>query len=70
MKERFSKSGAEEVSAMLYHLAVKHGALGEETLKLIDSIVPAILKRSTLHQIFNLPNVQQFNNNPGEVVNG
>ena len=70
MKERFSKSGAEEASAMLYHLAVKHGALGEETLKLIDSIVPAILKRSTLHQIFNLPNVQQFNNNPGEVVNG
>ena len=70
MKERFSKSGAEEVSAMLYHLAVKHGALGEETLKLIDSIVPAILKRNPLHQIFNLPNVQQFNNNPGEVVNG
>jgi hypothetical protein len=64
MKERFSKSGAEEVSAMLYHLAVKHGALGEETLKLIDSIVPAILKRSTLHQIFNLQHVEQFNNNP------
>ena len=69
MKERFSKSGAEEVSAMLYHLAVKHGALGEETFRQIDSIVPAILKRTAPRQIFELPNVQQFNNRPGTVVN-
>lgn len=69
VKERFSKSGAEEVSAMLYRLAVKHGALGEETLKLIDSIVPAILKRNTPQQILKLSNVQQFINNPEKVVN-
>ena len=69
MKERFSKSSAEEVCAMLYHLVVKHGNLSEETLKLIDSIVPAILKRNKLQQIFNLHHVSQFNNNPGTVVN-
>ena len=69
MKERFSKSGAEEVSAMLYHLAVEHGTMAEETFRQIDSIVPAILKRNKLQQIFNLPNVSQFNNNPGTVVN-
>lgn len=69
MKERFSKSGAEEVSAMLYHFAVKHGTLAEETFQQIDSIVPAILKRDAPRQIFEMPNVQQFNNNPGTVVN-
>lgn len=69
VKKRFSKSGAEEVCSMLYHLAVEHGTLAEETLRQIDSIVPAILKRNTPHQIFELPNVSQFNNNPGTVVN-
>ena len=69
MKERFSKSGAEEVSAMLYHLAVEHGTLAEETFRQIDSIVPAILKRNKMQQIFNLHHVSQFNNNLGSVVN-
>lgn len=69
VKERFSRSGAEEVCTMLYRFAVEYGCLSEETFRQIDSIVPAILKRDTPHQIFELSNVQQFNNNPGTVVN-
>jgi hypothetical protein len=67
--ERFSMSSAEEVCAMFYHLVVKHGMSAKDTLHLIDSIVPAIMKRHTPRQIFEMPNVSQFNNNPGTVVN-
>ena len=45
------------------------GESWQAQIRQIDSIVPAILKRNTPHQIFELPNVQQFNNNPGTVVN-
>lgn len=69
VKERFSRSGAEEVCTMLYRFAVEYGRLSEETLRQIDSIVPAILKRDTPRQIFEMPNVSQFNNKPGTVVN-
>jgi hypothetical protein len=69
VKERFSKSGGVEVCAMLYHLAVKHGAMSEETFKTIDSIVPAIVNRNITQQIFEMPNVSQFNNNPQTVIN-
>ncbi len=69
VKERFSRSGAEEVCTMLYRFAVEYGSLSEETFRQIDNIVPAILKRDIPRQIFELPNVQQFNNNPGTVVN-
>jgi len=69
VKERFSKSGAEEVSIMLYHFAVEHDCLSKETFKLIDGIVPAIIKRDASRQTFNMPNVQQFNNNPRKVIN-
>lgn len=34
-----------------------------------DSDRPAIMKRDLPHQTFEFPNVQQFNNNPGKVVN-
>lgn len=69
VKERFSRSGGEEVSTMLYHLAVEHGNLAEETFKLIDSIIPAIMKRDLPHQTYELPNVTQLINNPEKVVN-
>ena len=69
VKERFSRSGAEEVSTMLYRFAVEYGSLSEETFRLIDGIVPAVLKRDAPRQTFDLPNVTQFNNNPGTVVN-
>ena len=70
VKERFSRSGGEEVSAMLYRFAVEHGNLSEETFKLIDSIIPAIMKRDAPNQVFKVAHVEQFNNNPGTVVNG
>ena len=69
VKERFSKSGGLEVCAMLYHLAGKHGAMSEETINIIDSIVPAIEKRNIAQHIFEMPNVSQFNNNPQTVIN-
>lgn len=69
VKERFSRSGGEEVCTMLYRFAVEYGNLSEETFKLIDSIMPAIMKRDLPHQTFEFPHVTQFNNNPGTVVN-
>lgn len=69
VKERFSKSGADEVSAMLYSLAAGHQYLEGDVLKLINGIVPAVLQRDRLNQYFEMPNVQQFNNNPANVIN-
>lgn len=70
VKERFSKSAGEEICTMLYRFALEYGNLSKETFKLIDSILPAILNRDLPHQTFEFPNVSQFNNNPGTVVNG
>lgn len=69
VKQRFSKAGAEEFCTMYYHLAMEHGNLDEETSKLIDGIVPAILQRDAHHQTINIPTAQQVNINPKEVVN-
>lgn len=69
VKERFSKPGADEVSAMFYSLAAEHQYLGGDVLKLINGIVPAVLQRDSRNQYFELTNVQQFNNNPGNVNN-
>ena len=63
------RQGAEAISAMLYRLAVKHRFTDETTLALIDSIIPAIDQREANHQTFDMPNVQQFNNNPQTVNN-
>ena len=70
VKKRFSRSGGEEVSTMLYHLAVSNGNLAEETFAQIDSIIPAIMERDAPNQVFKVAHVEQFNNNPGTVVNG
>ena len=70
VKERFSRSASEEICTMLYRFAVEYGKLSEKNLKLIDSIMPAIMKRDHPHQTFEFPNVTQFNNNPGKVING
>lgn len=69
VKERFSKSGADEVSAMFYSLAAEHQYLNGDVLKLINGIVPAVLQRDRQNQYFEMPNVQQFNNNPTNVIN-
>jgi hypothetical protein len=68
VKKRFSRSGGEEVSTMLYHLAVSSGTLAEETFAQIDSIIPAIMERDHPHQTLNMSHVEQFNNNLGKVV--
>ena len=68
VKERFSKSGADEVSAMFYSLAAEHQYLDGDVLKLINGIVPAVLQRDRQNQYFEMPNVQQFNNNPANVI--
>ena len=69
VKERFSKSGADEVSSMFYSLAAEHQYLNGDVLKLINGIVPAVLQRDRQNQYFEMPNVQQFNNNPANVIN-
>lgn len=69
VKERFSRSGGEEICAMLYRFAVEYGNLSKETIEQIDSIMPAIIYRDLPHQTFKFPHVTQFNNNPGKVVN-
>lgn len=69
VRERFSKSGAEEFIAMYYRLALKHGDLNEETCKAIDDIIPAILRRSVLHQTIEIPQAGQVNISPQNVNN-
>lgn len=67
--ERFSKSGAEEVSTMLYHFAVEYGFLEKDVLMKIDGIVPAIIQRDKPQQNINMPQVSQVNINPQKVTN-
>ena len=68
-KERFSKTGADELYGLLCKLAVKHGYMSESVWHMLDGIVPAILQRDTHHQTINIPSAQQVNINPKEVVN-
>ena len=63
VKERFSKSGADEVSTMLYHMAIERGILEEETFKLIDGIVPAVLRRDVSQTHVEIPTATQVNIN-------
>ena len=69
VKDRFSKSGAEEVCTMLYHLALEHGAIDEATFKLIDDIVPAVIQRDKPQQTVEIPQAGQVNINPQQVIN-
>lgn len=68
-KERFSKTGADELYGMLCKLAVKHGYMSEPVWQMLDGIVPAILQRDAHHQTINIPTAQQVNINPKEVIN-
>lgn len=64
VKERFSKTGAEEVSTMLYHFAMEHECLTRETFRLIDGIVPAVIQRDKPHQSVDITTAGQVNINP------
>ena len=69
VKKRFSKTGAEEFSNMLYNLATKHGYLDEEFSKAIDEIVPAVIERGQGVTTLHIPSAHQVNINPGQVTN-
>ena len=68
-KTQCSRQGAEAVAAMLYRLAGIHGFTDKSTFGLIEAIIPAIDQREARHQTFDMPNVEQFNNNPQTVNN-
>ena len=69
VKERFSKSGADEICTMLYRKAVEHGYLGEDTFKQLDGIVPAIIKRDKPQTNVDIKETGQVNINPQEINN-
>ena len=69
VKERFSKSGADEVCTMLYHMAIERGILEEDIFKLIDGIVPAVIQRDKPQQTVEIPHAGQVNINPQQVIN-
>ena len=69
VKERFSKAGAEEFITMYYRLAMKHGDLDEETCKMIDGIVPAIIKRDKPQNNVDIKEAAQVNIGQKEVHN-
>lgn len=69
VKERFSKSGADEICTMLYGKAVEHSCLEEYVLKQIEGIIPAIIKRDMPHQTVEIPQAGQVNINPHKVEN-
>ena len=69
MKAQFSKSAAEEFVNMYYHLAMQSGNIDEETAKLIDSIVPEILRRDVPTTNIDVATAHQVNVNPQTVVN-
>lgn len=70
VKKKFSFAGATEFTKMCYGLIIKNNkAIDEETAELLDGIDEAILQRDARQQVFNMPNIQQFNNNPQQVIN-
>ena len=70
VKTRFSKQGADEFCGMYWHfITTGQRQLDKDLDILIDGIVPAVIQREAPHQTFEMPNVQQFNNNPQAVNN-
>lgn len=69
VKERFSKSGADEFYGMISNLAVKHGCMNEDMWQMIDGIVPAVIERDKPRQTVRIPQAGQVNINPLRVIN-
>lgn len=69
VKERFSKSGADEFYGMISNLAVKHGCMNEDMWQMIDGIVPAVIERDKPRQTVRIPHAAQVNINPQRVIN-
>ncbi len=68
VKERFSKSGANEICTLLYSKAAEHSYLGEETFKLIEGIIPAIIKRDKPQNNVDIQHAGQVNVSPQQVI--
>lgn len=69
VKERFSRSGAAEMCTMLYGKAIEHNRVDEDVFKLIEGIVPAIIKRDKPQTNVDIKEASQVNINPQEVIN-
>lgn len=69
VKEQFSKPAAEEFVNMFYHLSMAQGNIDETNAMLIDSIVPAIIKRDSPHTQIDVTTAHQVNIRPGQVIN-
>ena len=68
VKERFSRSGAAEISTLLFSKAIEHNNIGEDTFKLIKGIIPAIIKRDKPQQTVEIPQAGQVNISPKQVI--
>ena len=68
VKERFSKSGANEICTLLYSKASEHDYFGEDTFKLIEGIIPAIIKRDKPQNNVDISNAGVVNINPQQAI--
>lgn len=69
VKEIFSKSGAQEVSTMLFQFAIDHKFLEIDVLKQISGIIPAIQERDRHQNHIGITTAAQVNINPQQVIN-
>lgn len=69
IKARFSKTAADEFVSMFYKISMDHGDVDEEAAKLIDDIIPAIIRRDSPQQIVDISTAHQVNVSPQKVEN-
>lgn len=69
VKEIFSRSGAQEVSTMLFQFAIDYDFLEKDMLKQISGIIPAIQERDRLQNNIGITTAGQVNINPQRVIN-
>ena len=69
IKDRFSKTAADEFVSMFYKISMDHGDVDEEAAKLIDDIIPAIIRRDSPQQIVDITTAHQVNVSPQKVEN-
>ena len=69
VKREFSQQSAIEFSLMLYSMGTEKNYINKDFNALVNSILAAVKQRDARNQTFEMPNVQQFNNNPQNVYN-
>jgi hypothetical protein len=68
VKTHFSKTGASEISTLLYRKAAEHGFLGEETFAVIDNIITDVIRRDVPQNNIHVPHAGQVNISPQQVI--